>query len=63
MTKMAATPIYGKKTSKIFHSETGEPIYMKFGMQNWGLLSIIVCSNDGPGVTFSYFTARSNLET
>ena len=37
MTKMAATPIYGK--------------------------NIIVCSNDDPGVTLTYFTARSNLET
>ena len=28
-----------------------------------GLLSIIVCSNDDPGMTLTYFTARSNLET
>ena len=31
MTKMAATPLYGKNTSKIF-SETGGPISMKLGM-------------------------------
>ena len=24
---------------------------------------IIVCSNDDPGVTLTYYTARSNLET
>ena len=32
MTKMAATPIYGKKTSKIFFSRTGGPIFTKLGM-------------------------------
>ena len=32
MTKMAATPIYGKKPSKIFFSRTGGPIFMKLGM-------------------------------
>ena len=32
MTKMAATPIYGKNTSKIFFSRTGEPIFTKLGM-------------------------------
>ena len=28
-----------------------------------GLQPIVVCSNDGPGVTLTYFTARSNLVT
>ena len=28
-----------------------------------GTQPIIVCSNDDPGVTMTYFTARSNLET
>ena len=32
MTKMAATPIYGKNHSKIFFSRTGEPIFTKLGM-------------------------------
>ena len=32
MTKMAATPIYGKNPSKIFFSGTGGPIFMKLGM-------------------------------
>ena len=48
MTKMAATPIYGRKPSKIFTR---------------GLLPIIGCSNDEPGVTLTYFTARPNLVT
>ena len=32
MTKMAATPIYGKNPSKIFFSGTGGPIFTKLGM-------------------------------
>ena len=32
MTKMAATPIYGKNPSKIFFSRTGGPIFLKLGM-------------------------------
>ena len=32
MTKMAATPIYGKNPSKIFLSRTGGPIFTKLGM-------------------------------
>ena len=63
MNKMAATPIYGKNPSKIFFSRTGLPIFMKLGIQHRGLQPIIVCSNDDPGVTLTYFTARSNLVT
>ena len=63
MTKMAATPIYGENPSKIFFSRTGGPIFTKLGMYHWGLLLIIVYINDVPGVTLTYFTARSNLET
>ena len=32
MTKMAATPIYGKNPSKIFYSRTGGPIFTKLSM-------------------------------
>ena len=60
MTKMAATPIHGKNPIKIFFYG---PISTKIGMQNRGLLSIIVCSNDDPGVTLTYFMARSNFQT
>ena len=63
MTKMAATPIYGKNPSKIFFSGTIEPISMKLSMWHWELLPIIVCSNDDPGVTLTYFTASSILAT
>ena len=34
---------------------------MKLGMLHRGLQPIIVYSNDDPGVTLTYFTARSNL--
>ena len=61
MTKMTDMPIYGKKPSKIFFTGTGRSISTKLGMWYRGLLSIIVCSNDDPGVTLTYFTARSNL--
>ena len=40
MTRMAATPIYGKKPSKIF-SGLGGLICRKLGMSHRGLLSII----------------------
>ena len=61
MTKMAAMPIYGKTPLKIFFSGTGRSISTKLGMYNWRLLPITVCSNDDPGKTLTYFTARSNL--
>ena len=62
MTKMAATPIYVKTSSKIFFSRTSWWIqYSKFGMYHLGLQPIIVCSNDEPGMTC--FMASSILET
>ena len=48
MTKMVATPML--KT-------------LRLSMQHLGLLSIIVYSNDDPGVTLAYFMARSNMVT
>ena len=63
MTKMAATPIYGKNPSKIFFSGTGRLISTKLDMLHLGLQPYIICSNDDTGVTLTYFTARSNLVT
>ena len=63
MTKMAAKPKYGKNPSKIFFSGTGGPISTKLGMLHRGLQPIIDYSNDDPGLTLTYFTARSNLVT
>ena len=34
---------------------------LKLGMQHWGLEVCKVYINDDPGMTLSYFTARSNL--
>ena len=34
---------------------------LKFGMHCWVLEYYQVCSNDDPGLTLTYFTARSNL--
>ena len=61
MTTMAATPIYSKNPSKIFFSRTKGPMTLWLGMLHWGLEPIIVCSNDDPRLTLTYFTARSNL--
>ena len=60
MTKMAAMPIYGKN-HKIFFSGTKEPMTLKLGMQHWVLECYQICSNDDPGLTLTFFTARSNL--
>ena len=56
--KRAAMPIYGKK---IFSSGTELPMTLKLGMQHWVLKYYQVCTNDEPGLTLTYFTARSNL--
>ena len=63
MTKMAAMPIYVKNLLKIFFSDTGGPISTKLNMQHRSFLPIIVCINDDPGLTLTYFTARSNFVT
>ena len=34
---------------------------LKLGMQHWGLELYKVYINDDPGLTFTYFTARSNM--
>ena len=61
MTKMAAMSIYGKNLKKLFSSGTKRPMTLKLGMQHWVLEYYQVCSNDVPGLTLIYFTARSNL--
>ena len=61
MTNMAAMFIYGKNLKKIFFSGTKRPMTLKVGMQHWVLRYYKICSNDDPGLTMTYFTARSNL--
>ena len=60
MTEVAAMLIYGKKKklSKIFSGTSGPA---KLCMQHCGLFSVIVCSDDDPGSTLTYFTTRSNF--
>ena len=61
MTRMAAMPIYGKNPLKIFFSETSRLMTFKLGIQHWGLIPYKVYLSDDPGLTFTYFTARSTL--
>ena len=61
VTKMAAMPIYVKKTLKIFFSGTKRPMTFKHGMHHRVLKYYQTCSNDDPGLTLTYFTARSNF--
>ena len=49
------------KTLKIFFSGTKRPKTLKLGMHHRVLKYYQVCSNDEPGLTLTYFTARSNL--
>ena len=59
MTKMAATPVYVKNPLKIFVSshkvDDLGTWYAALGM--WGLQ---FCSNDGPRLTLTYLSSRSN---
>ena len=61
LTKMATMPIYGKNFKNIFFSGTKRLMTLKLGMQHRVLQYYQVCSNDDPGLTLTYFTARSNL--
>ena len=61
VTKMAAMPIYDKKTLKMLFSETSRPMTFELGVQHQGLRPYKVCSSDDPGLTLTYFTARSTL--
>ena len=60
MTKMAAIPIYEKKTLKIIFSRTGSPMILKLGMQHWKFKFYKIYINNDPGLTLTYFTTRSN---
>ena len=61
--KMAAMPIhvYGKNLRKVFFSGTKRPMTLKLGMQHQELEYYQICSKDDPGLTLTYFTARSDL--
>ena len=57
---MTAMPINGKNSSKIFFSETSRPMTFEFGIKPQ-TQTYKVCSNDDPGLSLTYFTARSAL--
>ena len=62
MTKIAVMPIYMVLPLKLFFSGTGGPISKTFGMlHQWEPGPIIVCSNDDPGLTLTYFTTRTKF--
>ena len=48
MTKMAATPIYGKNPLKIFFSRTRIPMTLGLGMKHCGCSAYQVYSNNDP---------------
>ena len=60
MTKMAATPIYGKNPLKVIFSRTKRLMTFGLGMWYWGCGAYQVCSNDDPRLTLTYFASRSN---
>ena len=49
------------KTLKNFFSGTKRPMTLKLSMHHRVLEYYQVCSNDDPGLTLTYFTARSNM--
>ena len=63
MTKMAPIPIYGLNTLKIFFPGTTGLILMKLCMKHQIPKPFIFCSNYDPGLTLTYFIARSNFTT
>ena len=61
MSKMAAMPIYGKNTLKIFFPGTTGPILMRLSMKRQRPKPFIICANYDPGLTLTYFTAWSKF--
>ena len=63
MTKVPAMPIYGKNTLKIFFPGTTGQILMKLCLKHQRPKPFIICANYDPGLTLTYFLARSNFAT
>ena len=63
MTKMAAMPIYGKNTLKIFFTGTTGLILMKLCKKHQRPKPFIFCSNYDPWLTLTYFMAMANFAT
>ena len=60
MTKMSATPIYGKNFKNLLlQNQKADDLESRYVASGARVLQI--CSNDDPKLTLTYFTARSNL--
>ena len=59
MTNMAVMPIMVKTLKNLLLRK--HKVTLKLGMQYWVLEYYQICSNDDPGLTFTYFRVRSNL--
>ena len=59
MTKMAAMAINSKKRLKIFFFRTRKPMILKLGVKHLVKELYKVYINHDPGMTLTYFTARS----
>ena len=59
MTKMAAMAINSKKPLEIFFSRTRRLMILKLVMKHQAMELYKVCINHDPGMTLTYFTARS----
>ena len=53
---------YMLKTLKNLLLPNQKPVTLKLSMRNRVLEYYQVCSNDDPGLTLTYFTARSNMD-
>ena len=63
MTKMASMPMYGINSKKNLVFRTIGLTSMKLDMKHQTFKLIIFCSNDNPGLIWTYLTARSNFAT
>ena len=60
MTKMAATPIYGKPLKNLL-LQNQKASDLKTWYVALGMWAYQVCSNDDPKMTLTYLKSRSNL--
>ena len=61
LTKMAVMPIYSKSPLNIFFSRTKRPMALGLGMYYWRYWPYQVCTNDGSGLSLTFFNSRPNL--
>ena len=59
MTKMATMAINSKNLFTIVFSRTRRPMILKLGMKHQAMEPYKVCIKHDPGMTLTYFTARS----